>query len=175
MARFYSTPKRYRLKRTQETSGIRAIERKRERFLNCQTFQCNLKDTLTPAIFASWDFNCCSENSGLIIVRIKNKIRDKMFQPSSFIFGSFVKWHFTIQAAFLFLNARLSLKRVLQDIFLLHGLGVTSRGLSMPFELQKSNRLSRGSRCPLKGLKSTDLTDYNQIFTGSETFFISLQ
>ena len=53
-----------------------------------------------------------------------------------------------------------SLRRGSQDLLLLHGLGVTSRELPMPFEVQKINRLKRGSRCPLK--------DYNQIFIASE-------
>ena len=53
-----------------------------------------------------------------------------------------------------------SLRRGSQDLLLLHGFSVTSRELPMQFELQKSNRLKRGSRCPLK--------DYNQIFIASK-------
>ena len=60
----------------------------------------------------------------------------------------------------MFVFKLLSLRRGSQDLLLLHGLGVTSRELPMPFELQKSNRLKRGSRCPLK--------DYNQICIASE-------
>lgn len=53
-----------------------------------------------------------------------------------------------------------SLRRGSQDLLLLQGFSVTSRELPMQFELQKSNRLKRKSRCPLK--------DYNQIFIASE-------
>ena len=53
-----------------------------------------------------------------------------------------------------------SLRRGSQDLLLLHGLGFASRELPMPFELQKSNRPKKGSRCPLK--------EYNQILIASK-------
>lgn len=116
-----------------------------------------------PAILAGWDLNYYSV--WLIMVRIKNKIRDKMSGPSSFIFASWVKLHVTFFFFYLWMLVfKLPfLKRGLQDLLLLHGLVVTSCDLSMPFELQKSNIWKTGSRCLLK--------DYNLIFFASEPFY----
>lgn len=91
-------------------------------------------------IFASWDRNCCSEMSDWLWL--------ELICTSHFFFS--------------ISECSPSLKRGSQDLLLLHGVSVTSRGLSMPVELQKSNRLKSRSRCPLK--------DYNQICVASEPF-----